>query len=316
MKTKTELQGYPQLLKDVQSILEKGLGRAYKAVDNIKVQTYWQVGERVVREELQNKERADYGGELIKELAVDLNIHERTMYRICHFYAAYPILTTVLSELSWSHYLVLIDIKEQDERKFYEVQSVRESWSVRELRKKIKEGEFSNAKKEGKIVTKLPLQLSAPEDVFKESYNWNFLELEESHNEKQLESALLDNIQKTLLEFGQGFAFMGNQQKVLIAEQWHKVDLLFYHRFLKSIIVVELKTEKFKPEFIGQMNKYLTYFMENKLEDEREPIGLLICREKNHEEVHYALGKLKKEIFVAEYQTHLPSEEEIKNSLK
>ncbi|MFH1828470.1 MAG: PDDEXK nuclease domain-containing protein [Nanoarchaeota archaeon] len=310
------IENYNQLLEDIKSILKKGLNKAYKAVDNIKVQTYWQVGERIVREELQHKERADYGKELIKKLAVDLSIHERTLYRVWHFYKVYPILTTVLSELSWSHYLVIMDIKRREERSFYEVQSIKGSWSVRELRKRIKDKEYEKIKKTGHLTIKLPLRLPAPENIFQNIYDWNFLELERNYSERQLEEALLSNIQKILLEFGHGFAFMGSQQKILIAEQWHKVDLIFYHRFLKCVVLVELKTEKFKPEFVGQVNKYLTYFRENKLETERDPIGLIICKEKDNEEVHYALGKLNEDVFVVEYKTHLPSEGEIKRKLK
>lgn len=316
-KTKEKnLESYKQLLEEVRSILQKGLYQTYKAVDNLKVQTYWQVGERIVREELANEERADYGEELIKRLSSDLGVHERTLYRIWHFYKTYPILTTVLSELSWSHYLVLIDVKNQEERKFYECQSVKESWSVRELKKRIEFKEYEKTKKSGQLTVKLPSQLPAPEEIFKEIYNWDFLELEKNHSEKQLEEALLNNIQKILLEFGHGFAFIGSQQKILIAGQWHKADLIFYHRFLRCMVVVELKTERFKPEFVGQINKYLTYFKENKIEEEKDPVGLIICKEKDNEEVHYALGKLKEDIFVAEYKIYLPSEEEIKKKLK
>ncbi len=112
-KYHVDKSNYSQLLEEIRFILQRGLGKAYKAVDNIRVQTYWQVGERIVREELTHKDRAGYGEELIKKLSFDLNIHERTLYRIWHFYKAYPILTTVLSELSWSHYLELINIKDQ-----------------------------------------------------------------------------------------------------------------------------------------------------------------------------------------------------------
>jgi len=316
-KTKERnLERYKLLLEDIKSILQRGLGRAYKAVDNIKVQTYWQMGERIVREEAGYGERASYGEELIKKLSIDLNVHERTLYRVWHFYKSYPILTTVLSELSWSHYLIFIDIKNQEERRFYEVQSVKESWSVRKLKEKVKSKDYEKIKKAGQLIVKLPPQLPVPEEVFKDIYSWDFLELEKGYDEKKLEEALLNNIQEMLLEFGHGFAFMGSQQKVLIAGHWHKVDLVFYHRFLRCMVLVELKTEKFNHEFVGQINKYLTYFRQNKLETERDPIGLIICKEKDDEEIHYALGKLKEDIFVAEYKTHLPSEEEIKMKLK
>lgn len=310
------LEGYKQLLEDVKSILQKGLYQAYKAVDNLKVQTYWQVEERIVREELAHKERADYGKEIIKRLADDLKVSERNMYNIVEFYKVYPILQTVSAELSWSHYVELIRLEGEEKRKFYETQSIRESWSIRELRKRIKANEYEEIKKTGQLIVKLPPRLPSPREVFKDVYHWDFLGLEKNHDEKQLEEALLKFIQKILLEFGHGFAFMGSQQKILIAGQWHKVDLIFYHRFLRCTMIVELKTEKFKPEFIGQMNKYLTYFRESKLEAERDPVGLIICKEKDAEEVHYALGKLSEDIFVAEYKTHLPSEEEIKSKLK
>ena len=311
-----KLLGYNLLLNDVQSILQNGLGRAYKAVDNIKVQTYWQVGERIVKEELKHKERADYGELVIGNMSTDLRISKRLLFEIIRFYKVYQIVHTVCAQLSWSHYRLLIKISKKEERAFYELQTVNNRWSKRELEKRVKNNEYEKVKKEGKVVSKFPLQISAPENVFKDSYHWDFLDLEKSYNEQQLENALLEKIQRLLLEFGHGFAFMGNQQKILIAGQWHRVDLVFYHRFLGCIVLVELKTEKFKPEFIGQMNKYLTYFRENKLENERDPIGLIICKEKDNEEVHYAIGKLKEDIFVAEYKIYLPSEEEIRERIK
>ena len=311
-----KIEGYSSLLKDIKSILQKGLTKAYKAVDNIKVQAYWQIGERIVREEI-NQKRAGYGKEVIKKLSVDLTIHERTLYRILKFYKAYPILTTVLSELSWSHYLILIDFNDNQQRKFYEAMSVKESWSVRELKKRVNNKEFERAKKKDEVVVKFQKQLLAPEDIFKESYDWDFLELEKKYKEKELEKALLSKIEKVLLEFGKGFAFMGSQLKILIAGQYYKIDLCFYNRLLKCIVLVELKTEKFRREFVAQINQYLTYIREHdKLEGERDPIGLIICKKKDEEEVHYALGKLKKEIFVAEYKTKLPSEQEIKSKLR
>ena len=224
---KTKHEGYEQLLKDIKSILQRGVTKAYKAVDNIRVQTYWQIGERIVREEI-NQKRAGYGEEVIKRLSLDLKINERTLYRILRFYNAYPILTTVLSELSWSHYMALTNIKNENRRKFYETRSVKERWSVRELKSRINGGEYEKAGKKGEITITLPAQLPSPEDVFKESYNWDFISLEEQHTEKELENALLNNIQKVLLEFGHGFAFLGRQQKILINNQWNKIDVLFY----------------------------------------------------------------------------------------
>jgi len=144
-----------------------------------------------------------------------------------------------------------------------------------------------------------------------------FLELEKQHKERELEKGLLNKIERVLLEFGNGFAFMASQFKILIAGQYHKIDLVFYHRLLRCIILVELKTGKFRRESAAQMNEYLTYIREHdKLEFEREPVGLIICKEKDDEEVYYALGRLRQDIFVAEYKTSLPTEQEIKTRLK
>lgn len=311
------VQRYDNLLKDIKFLLQKGLTKAYKAVDNIKVQTYWQIGERIVREELRHEQRADYGRKIVGRLAKDLKIDRRLFYRIVKFYRVYPIVVTVSPQLSWSHYEILISIKHKDERKFYEFQSIQNSWSVRKFKERVKNKEFERVKKKGKVVVQLPKQLPSPEDVFKESYDWDFLELEIRHKEQELEKALLNKIEKVLLEFGRGFAFMSSQFKILIAGKYHKIDLVFYHRFLKCIVLVELKIGKFRREFVAQMNEYLTYIREHdKLEGERDSIGLIICKEKNEEEVHYALGRLKQEIFVAEYKTKLPSEEEIEERIK
>ena len=303
------------LLPDIKSILQKGLTKAYKAVDNIKVQTYWQIGERIVREELAWKDRADYGKRLIENLALDLGFKRKDLYLIVQFYRTYPIVLSLMGQLSCTHYTVLITIKDEEKRKFYEVQTVNESWDVRKLRDKIKSREYNKAKKTGKIITKLPLQLPSPEEVFKESYDWDFISLEEKHTEKQLEDALLDNIQDVLLELGSGFAFQARQQKLLINSQWHKIDLLFYHVLLKCHIIVELKARELRQGDIEQATKYLTYFRERKIRGDRDPIALIICKTHDKIDVHYSAGKNREDIFIAEYKTKLPSEQEIKKIL-
>ncbi len=309
-------ENYTALLKDIKSLLQRGLVKAYKAVDNIKVQTYWQIGERIIREELGHKGRADYGKKLINNLASDLGFKRDELYRIVQFYKVYPIVVTVSQQLSWSHYMELIKLKKEEERKFYEIQSTIESWSVRELRKRIKSDEYEKIKKTGQLSIKPPLQLPSPEDVFKENYNWDFISLDEKHSEQELENALLDNIQRVLLEFGTGFAFMARQQKILINNQWHKIDLLFYHVLLKCYIIVELKARELRQGDIEQVTKYLTYFRERKIGEDMDPIALIICKSHDKIDVYYSAGKNKENIFVAEYKTNLPSAQEIKAKLK
>lgn len=135
-------EDYRSLLNDIKSILNKGLTKAYKAVDNLKVQTYWQIGERIVREELSHKERADYGVKLIESLAVDLGFSRDELYRIVQFHKVYPIVVTVSQQLSWSHYVELIKIRNKEEMKFYEMECVSERWNIRELRRQINSALF------------------------------------------------------------------------------------------------------------------------------------------------------------------------------
>ncbi|NOQ55547.1 MAG: DUF1016 family protein [Nanohaloarchaea archaeon] len=310
-----DTNNYNQILTDIRSILQKGISKAYKAVDNLKVQTYWQIGERIVREELNHKDRANYGKGLIKKLSSDLNIHERTLYRILKFYNVYPILTTVLSELSWSHYVVLIDIDIVKIRRFYEIKTVDECWSVRELKKRIAENAYETSLNKKEICLQQNKKQLTKKDIFKNTYNWDFITLEASHTEKELECALIDNIQKTLLELGAGFVFLGRQQKILINDNWHKVDLLFYHIILKCYIIVELKARALIQGDIEQVTKYLTYFREQKNTNDRDLIALIVCKKQDTIDVYYSAGKNKDDIFVAEYKTRLPEAEIIKSHL-
>jgi len=284
-------KGYKTLKEDINYLLEKAKLQAYKAVDNIRVQTYWQIGERIIREELQQK-RAGYGEKVIPFLSKDLGFHKRDLYRMVKFYKAYPIVTQVASQLSWSHYMELIQIDKGEERRFYEVQSIKNAWGRNKLREQIKFKTYQEAKKKGQIetVSKLPLHLPEPEEVFKNSYQFGFLGLQKGHSEKDLEDALTNKIVHTLLELGHGFYFGGRQKKITIDGQIHNVDLEFYNRELQCIVLVELKTEKFKAEFVGQMNKYISYYRKNiQLPHEKDTIGLIICAGKGKEEVHYAL---------------------------
>ena len=310
------IAGYDALLKDIHSILNKGLSKAYQAVDNIKVQTYWQIGERIVREELEHKNRADYGKRIIEKLANDTGFSRRVLFEIIQFYRIYPIVQTVSAQLSWSHFVELIKLKGDEQRRFYEVQSIINTWSIRDLKTKIKKDEYSKQKKAGKVDLALPPTLPAPQEMFKNTYDWDFIELEAKHSEKDLEDALLNKIEKVLLEFGAGFAFVARQQKLLIANQWEKVDLLFYNILLKCYVIVELKARELQKGDIEQVTRYLSYYRNHKTQGDRDPIALIICQRFNEIDVYYSAGKDRDDIFVAEYKTKLPKESEIKKRLK
>ena len=316
-KSDIDKNDYNTLLNDIKSILEKAKYQVYKAVDNLRVQTYWQTGERIAREELKHKERADYGEKILEKLAVDLGFIKRDLYRMVQFHRTYPIVTSLMSQLSWTHYVILIGVKNKDVREFYEGQIIQNNWSVRELEKQIKSKLHERIRKECKIVVNQPAVSILPERIFKDTYNFDFVKLGDDYSEKSVEDGLIKNVEALLLEFGQDFSLAGRQRKIVIDDQIHYVDLEFYHRGIPCIIIVDIKVGKFTSEYVGQMNKYLNYYKERrKYNWEKNPIGLIVCEYKGEEEVHFAIGGLENKIFVAEYMKKLPTENEIKMKLK
>ncbi len=309
-------KSYASLLSDIQSILETQKKRTEKVQNLIKVQTYWLMGERISREVLHDEERASYGQQLIKFLSQDIKISVRQLNVMIQFYRIYPIVQHLSPELGWSHYLVLISINDPNIRRFYEVKTIANRWTVRELRHRIQQNEYQKSCKDIHIEVLPPRQIPKIQEVVKDTYDFSFLELSENYSEQEMEQALLQHIGRFLIELGYGFAFVGSQYKIIIGEQIHRLDLLFFHIPLCCYILVDLKIEKFCDRFVGQMNKYLTYFRERECYPYmKDPIGLLICKEKESNEVHYALGRLNEEIFVAEYRCCLPKEDELSKHL-
>ena len=312
-------QGYKDLLQELKSLLAKGQYAAYKVVDNIRVQTYWQLGERIVREELNNQGRADYGKYLVDNLAVDLGVKRQRLYEFVQFYRVYPIVRSVIGQLSWTHYLVLIDIDHNKKRHFYESQAVRHSWSVRELKKQIKANLYENTPKqkiEDVLKTKLP-----PEDtqkIFKNTYDFSpFIELQPDRSEKALENKILENFEMFLQELGADFSILGRQVPLKIDGETHYIDMVLYHRGIPCMVLIDLKIGKLDSRDIGQMNKYIGYYRRNKqYEHEKDTIGLIICREAGREEIAYALDGLEEKIFIAKFKVMLPSEDKIKRAIK
>ena len=312
-----ELEGYTEILQDIKSLLEKARYKAYKAVDNLRVQTYWQIGERIVRGGLQHRERADYGERVIENLSIDLDIQRRDIYRMVQLYRTYPIVTSLMSQLSWTHYTVLITITDNEKRRFYEAHTIQNAWSVRELRRQIRSNLYERMKIKGEVVIAPITEIIEPEQVFKDTYNFDFLKLPEKYSEEDLKTALLNKLEKFLQELGSDFFIGRREVPVLIGGNWDRVDLELFHAGLLCYILVEIKTEPFKHAHISQMYSYLNWYKEHKWQEgQRQPIGLIVCRTKDEETVHYALGDLKKEIFVAEYEVKLPSEEEIKRRIE
>ncbi|HQN73729.1 MAG TPA: PDDEXK nuclease domain-containing protein [bacterium] len=307
---------YGNLLNELKSILNKGLARAYKAVDNIKVQTYWQIGERIVRDEIENKERADYGQFLIKNIAADLNIDQKELYKIVKFFRLYENVVTLSRQLSWNHYVELIRIENHIERSFYQTKTVNENWSVRELRSHIRNDLFNNSISNNENLPARKRQsISNALEIFKAEYDLGFAGTYQ--NEEELESGIVHNIDSFLRELGHEIAYCGRQVPIKIDGLNHYIDILLYHKGIPCNILVELKTRKLDARDVGQMNKYVNYFRGNRqYEHEKETIGLIICSEAGIEEAQYALGGLEEKIFIATYQPKLPTIEQLRNAVK
>lgn len=310
---------YYNLLADLKGIIANKQYQAYKVVDNIKVQAYWQIGERIVREEMKNKDRAEYEKYLINDLVADLTIGKRLLYEIVKFYRLYPIVHTLCAQLSWSHYDLLVQLDHNKERKFYEQKIIINSWSVRELARQIKSRLYQktdNKEIEEMFKTKLPTVINI-RNIFKPDYDFNFLEITPNHLEKELETKIINKIEHFLKELGEDFLFLGHQVPILIDNEKHYIDLVLYHRGIPCIVLVDLKSDKLDSRDIGQMNKYIGYYRNNRQYIfEEDAIGLIICKDLGYEEAFYALNGLEEKIFISIYKTKLPSEEKIKKVVR
>ena len=308
---------YKNLLNELKSILNKGQAGAYKAVDNIKVQTYWQIGERIVRDEIENKERADYGKYLVDIVALDLGINKRELYRIIRFFKLYPIVGSLTPQLSWTHYSVLVDIEEAEKRRFYQEKTLSHSWSVRKLKNQINDllYEKTSSKERKKTLNRKSIPQIDQSNIFKGNYDLGFIKT--SLNEKDLENDLINNIESFLKELGEDFCFIARQVSIRIDGLIHYIDILLYHKGIPCNILVELKTRKLDSRDVGQMNKYVNYFRLNRqYKHEQDTIGLIICQEAGIEEAQYALGGLEEKIFIATYKSKLPTIEQLKKAVR
>lgn len=297
-------------------------------VNSTMTKTYFMIGKRIVEEEQNGNERAEYGEKLIKNLSLRLSkefgkgFSQRNLEQMRKFYISYSISQTVSAEfkLSWSHYLILMRMDNLDERNFYEIESIENNWSLRELRRQIDSALYerlvlSGDKDKIKSLALKGQVLEKPEDVVKDPYILEFLGLEEKSNysENELETAIINNLEKFIMELGKGFLFQGRQVRFTFDEEHYFVDLVFYNRLLKCFVLIDLKIGKLKHQDLGQMQMYVNYYDRFvKLPDENKTIGIIICKEKNDTLVKMTLPEENQQIFASRYMTVLPSKEEFK----
>lgn len=334
-------------LQGVSEVLAKARKNAKTAVNLSMVYAYFEIGRMIVEEEQQGANRAAYGKQILKELSIYLTkiygkgFSVTNLKQMRQFYLAYandqigqtlsdqfknlPTVSTGRKfYLSWSHYLKLMRIDNIEERHFYEIESVKNDWSLSELKRQFNSALYerlllSTDKKE---VYRLALEgqkAETPRDIVKDPYILEFLGLPEapSYSETEMESRIINHLQQFLLELGTGFAFMGRQKRFTFDEEHFMVDLVFYNRLLRCFVFFDLKIGELKHQDIGQMQMYVHYYDRMvKLADENPTIGIILCKDKNNAVVEMTLPEDNSQIFASKYETVLPSKEALQQLLQ
>lgn len=314
------------ICREIKAILESARLNVAREVNNELLTTYWKIGELIVRFEQNDNVRAEYGAATLKQLSKELTkefgkgFSRSNLQNMRSFYLMYEKSQTLSGKLSWSHYCELFSISDNNKRSFYEKESINSKWSVRELKRQISTSLYerlllssgdTNKEKVLQLAIK-GVELQKPSDIVKDPYVFEFLGLPENKPvmESDLEKALVEKIEKFLLELGRGFMFVGTQQRVTLNNTHYYVDMVFYNKPLKSYVLIELKTTKLMPEAAGQLNMYLNYYEQEVNEDtDHKPIGIILCTDKDALTAEYALGGLSNNIFASKYTYYIPEKE-------
>lgn len=326
------------------NLLQSARNQVVSSVNETMVLTYFEIGRMIVEEEQDGKKRADYGKKILKSLSTVLSkefgkgFSVDNLENMRKFYLAYQKSETLSrislkaisktssrkSEniiLSWSHYLKLMRIDDENERSFYEVESFKNKWSVRELQRQFdsalyKRLALSRNKEKVKELSENGLILEKPKDAIKDPYILEFIGLPEHavYSESELEQEIIDKLEHFLLELGNGFTFVARQKRISFDDKHFRIDLVFYNRFLKCFVLIDLKIGEIKHQDLGQMQMYVNYYdREIRLDDENKTIGIVLCRDKSESVVEYTLPENNEQIFASKYKTVLPSKEELKS---
>ncbi len=335
------------LYERIHAILADARTTIARTVNTQMVRAYWLVGREIVEEEQAGQTRAAYGEDILGQISARLQstfgkgFTTTNLKYMRQFYLAYPALLegeqirhTVCDEfktpgqlnpdLSWSHYRLLTRIESPHARSFYEIETDKNQWSVREMERQISSLLFERLALSRDKLGLMALategqEIQSPLDVIKDPVVLEFLGLPESPRlvESTLEESLLGHLQTFLLELGKGFAFVARQQRLTLDGDHFYVDLVFYHTVLKCYVLIDLKTSKLTHGDLGQMQFYVNYYdAERRTEGDNATIGLILCADKNEAVVRYTLGEANAQIFASRYQLHLPSEQELAEELR
>ena len=316
------------VIQEIKLVLDTARNHVAQQVNNELLNTYWNIGRIICEYEQSDPNRADYGKQTLKELSRTLTeefgkgFSRSNLQNMRSFYLTYEKCQTLSGKLSWSHYCELLSISDADKRSFYEKEAVNSGWSVRELKRQIESALFErlllsrgNTNKEQVLALALHgNEITQPADIIRDPYVFEFLGLPEDKPmmESDLERALVQQIEKFLLELGRGFMFVGTQQRVTLNNTHYYVDMVFYNKILRAYVLIELKTTKLTPEAAGQINMYLNYYAaEVNDPDDNPPIGIILCTDKDSITAEYALGGLSNNIFASRYILYMPNKDQL-----
>ena len=320
-------------INEIKKILKNARQKAYTAVNSAMVEAYWEIGRRIVEEEQNGKERAEYGKEILQNLSKELTeefgkgYSYRTLREIRQFYLMFSDFEkwrTVSAKLTWSHFQKVLRVSDEKARIFYLTEAAENMWSVRTLDRNISTLYYNRivASIDKKIVEnemKEKTKKLQAEEFIKNPVVLEFLDLPTnmSYTENELEKALTDDIQKFMMELGKGFAFVERQQHIRTENSDFYIDLVFYNYILKCFVIVELKTEKLTHQDIGQLDMYVRMYDDLKKQENDNPtIGLLLCTETDGTIIKYSVLNDNKNLFASKYVNYLPSEEELINEIE
>ena len=320
-------------INEIKTILKNARQKAYTAVNSAMVEAYWKIGRRIVEEEQNGKERAEYGKEILQNLSKELTeefgkgYSYRTLREIRQFYLMFSDFEkwrTVSAKLTWSHFQKVLRVSDEKARIFYLTEAAENMWSVRTLDRNISTLYYNRIvasidKKTVENEMKEKTKKLQAEEFIKNPVVLEFLDLPTnmSYTENELEKALTDDIQKFMMELGKGFAFVERQQHIRTENSDFYIDLVFYNYILKCFVIVELKTGKLTHQDIGQLDMYVRMYDDlKKQENDNSTIGLLLCTDTDSTVIKYSVLNDNKNLFASKYVNYLPSEEELINEIE
>ena len=322
------------IYQEIHDLLDNARQNIISNINSTMTKTYFLIGKRIVEEEQDGNKRAEYGKNLIKMLSEKLTkefgkgFSETNLEQMRKFFKVYGIPQTLSEEfqfnLSWSHYLILMRIKDINARNFYEIEVFENNWSLRELKRQVNSTLYERLvlSKDKEKVKELLIKgqiIEKAQDVIKDPYILEFLGLDEKsdYSENKLETEIINKLEMFLLELGKGFTFVGRQVRFTFDERHFRVDLVFYNRLLKCFVLIDLKIGEVTHQDLGQMQMYVNYYDRYvKLPDENDTIGIIICKDKNDTLVKLTLPKDNNQIFASRYTTILPSLDEFKKIIE